>query len=126
MNRDGNSYKNEFTYTIPSTWNADNLSIVAFISRPITNGISGVYTDMYVNQANKRKLGEFDEPDVLRGDVNGDGEVNIIDVTDLIDCLLTGNAPANPDAADVSMDGALNIEDVTMLIDFLLIGQWAD
>lgn len=126
LNRDGNSYKNEFTYTIPSTWNADNLSIVAFISRPITNGISGVYTDMYVNQANKRKLGEFDEPDVLRGDVNGDGEVNIIDVTDLIDCLLTGNAPANPDAADVSMDGALNIEDVTMLIDFLLIGQWAD
>ena len=127
LNRDGDTYKNEFTYTIPAAWNADNLNIVAFISRPITNGASGVYTDMYVNQVNKRKLGEYDEPEpAMRGDVNGDGQVGITDVTELIDCLLSGNAPVNPAGADVTLDGILSIDDVTTLIDFLLAGEWTD
>ena len=123
LNRDGNTYKNEFTYTIPSAWKAENLNIVAFISRPLANGASGVYTDMYVNQANKRKLGEFDEP-TMRGDVNGDGKVSIEDVTDLIDCLLTGIETVGD--ADCSLDGKVTIDDVTTLIDYLLSGVWAE
>lgn len=53
------------------------------------------------------------------GDVNGDGEVNIDDVTILIDYLLRGD---NPDsvAADVNTDGEINISDVTGIIDILL------
>lgn len=123
LNRDGNTYKNEFTYTIPSAWKAENLNIVAFISRPLANGASGVYTDLYVNQVNKRKLGEFDEP-TMRGDVNGDGKVTIEDVTDLIDCLLSGIETVGD--ADCSLDGKVTIDDVTTLIDYLLSGVWAE
>ena len=95
LSRNANTYKNEFTYTIPNSWNAEKLNVVAFISRPLANGATGVYTDMYVNQANKRKLGEFDEPSILRGDVDLSGTVNIADVTALIDILLSGaEAPA--------------------------------
>ena len=65
INRDGNTYENVFTYTIPSSWDIDNLHVVAFISRPLVNGKNGDYTDLFVNQANKRKLGEFDEPEIL-------------------------------------------------------------
>ena len=124
LNRNGNTYKNEFTYTIPSTWKAENLNVVAFISRPLANGATGVYTDMYVNQANKRKLGEFDVPTILRGDVNQDETVNISDVTALIDILLSGaEAPAE---ADCNLDEGINIADVTALIDYLLSGAWPE
>ena len=116
LKKTGDSYKNEFTYTIPSSWKAENLSIVAFISRPLGNPL----TDIYVNNANKRKLGEYDEPTTATGDVDGDGIVNISDVTALIDMLLSGNISS--DAADVDGDGIVNISDVTALIDMLLSG----
>ena len=62
---------------------------------------------------------------VTRGDVNGDGSVNISDVTTLIDYLLSGNASGiNLSAADCNQDNAVNISDVTGLIDFLLSGHW--
>ena len=54
------------------------------------------------------------------GDVNGDGSVNISDVTFLIDLLLSGTATPG---ADVNGDGSVNISDVTFLIDLLLSGH---
>ena len=66
-----------------------------------------------------------EEVDFLRGDVNGDGSVNISDVTALIDYLLTGNASGiNLSNADSNTDGNVNISDVTALIDYLLTGVW--
>lgn len=62
------------------------------------------------------------EPAYMRGDVNGDGDVNISDVTDLIDILLSGAAALQ--AADCDEDGNVNISDVTELIDYLLSGGW--
>jgi len=55
------------------------------------------------------------------GDVNGDGSVDINDVTDLIDTLLIGDT-YYPNA-DVNGDEEMNINDVTKLIDILLKGQ---
>ena len=61
----------------------------------------------------------------LRGDVNGDGSVNISDVTTLIDYLLSGNASGiSLSGADCNQDGSINISDVTALIDYLLSGHW--
>jgi hypothetical protein len=62
---------------------------------------------------------------VMRGDVNGDHDVTISDVTALIDYLLTGNATGvNLDAADCDQSGGVSITDVTTLIDYLLVGHW--
>ena len=58
-----------------------------------------------------------------RGDVDGSGNVNISDVTALIDLLLGGGTISNP-AADCNQDGSVNISDVTALIDYLLSGSW--
>ena len=57
-----------------------------------------------------------------RGDVNGDGSVNISDATALINLLLS--ASALPSIADVNEDGTVNISDATALINFLLSGNW--
>jgi hypothetical protein len=58
----------------------------------------------------------------LRGDVNGDGSVNISDATALINLLLS--ASALPSIADVNEDGTVNSSDATALINFLLSGNW--
>ena len=58
----------------------------------------------------------------LRGDVNGDGQVKIDDVTALINLLLSGNISAP--AADCNLDGKVAIGDVTALINYLLSSQW--
>ena len=60
------------------------------------------------------------EPQFIPGDVNDDGEVNIADVTTLIDYLLNNNNVINLAAADVNGDNDVNIADVTALIDMLL------
>ena len=53
----------------------------------------------------------------IKGDVNGDGEVNISDVNAVIDIILGGGS--NP-AADVNGDGEVNIGDVNAVIDIIL------
>ena len=58
-----------------------------------------------------------------RGDVNGDGEVNIADVTILISYVLSRNASGIIlPQADVDGDNDINIADVTTLIGLVLKG----
>ena len=57
---------------------------------------------------------------ILRGDVDDDGNVNIDDVTALIDYLLGTNDNINVQNADVDESGDVSIDDVTALIDILL------
>ena len=52
-------------------------------------------------------------------DVNGDGQVNIADVTYLIDMLLSPQM-LMMHQVDVDGNGQLNIADVTFLIDHIL------
>lgn len=47
---DNGTYKNKFKYTIPNGWNVANMRVVAFISRPLSNG-GRVFTDLIVNNA---------------------------------------------------------------------------
>ncbi len=55
------------------------------------------------------------------GDANNDGQVNIADVTTLIDYLLGVDVPQfDPINANVNQDDQINIADVTALIDQLL------
>ena len=64
---------------------------------------------------------------VKRGDVNNDGEVDINDVTYLIDVVLGKDVEYNAQAADCnteSGDGDININDVTALINYVLSGTW--
>ncbi len=63
-----------------------------------------------------------DAPDdpVLKGDANGDSEINITDITYIID-KINNKAPENfnEEAADVNGDGEINITDVTWVLDII-------
>ncbi|MFH2037286.1 MAG: Ig-like domain-containing protein [Candidatus Zixiibacteriota bacterium] len=56
---------------------------------------------------------------ILRGDVNSDTELNILDIMYLVNFLYKeGQAPASMDASDANYDTAINILDCTYLINF--------
>ena len=115
LNKTGDSYMNEFDVDIPEEWDADQLHIVAFVSRPLGNAL----TDIYVTNTNKRKLGEFDEPTTMKGDVNGDNKIDVTDVVMLIDAVLKGTQ-LDLAVADMNDDGKLDVTDVVQLIEKVL------
>ncbi len=67
--------------------------------------------------------GDLDEPQILtlsiKGDVNGDGRVNVSDVSVLINMIL-GIVPVDESLADVNGDGRVNVSDVSALINIIL------
>ncbi len=61
-----------------------------------------------------------DAPQYICGDASGDGAVNLLDVTFLINFLYkSGPAPDPYESGDVNNDDAVNILDITYLISFL-------
>ena len=55
----------------------------------------------------------------IPGDVNGDGTVNVTDVTTLVNMIL-GVVPKDMARADVNGDGSVNVSDVTTLVNIIL------
>lgn len=53
----------------------------------------------------------------MAGDVNGDGDVNVLDITELIDVIMNDGTNAS---ADVDGNGAINVMDITALIDIIM------
>lgn len=77
--------------------------------------------DTYKN-ANEWKTFFFisdDETEPSSGDVNGDGKVNVSDVSVLISMIL-GTTTMDEGAADVNGDGRVNVSDVSALINIIL------
>lgn len=73
-------------------------------------------------QSSAQTSGIVDDP-FIRGDANGDGEVNFTDVMTSLDYLFRrGATPACMDAADANDDGGLNLTDPVVTILFLFAG----
>ena len=106
-------------YQLPTTMN-DGLAITAPAGANFNNG-----TVIYNGSVAKNIDVVISKPSFTRGDVDGNGIVNIGDVTALISYLLSGDSTsANVSAADCDQSGTVNIGDVTVLISYLLSGSW--
>ena len=87
------------------------------------NGVKVKYT--YDALGNRMTRTVTKSSDQLRGDVDGDGIVNINDLSALIDYLLSGDASVvNLANADCDQSGGINIEDLSSIIDYLLTSHW--
>jgi alpha-amylase len=87
--------------------------------------VTGINKDIYLeitSTTNKYTVADItSQYGFISGDVNNDGEVNIGDVTELIDIILGQTADAATlQRSDVNTDGEINIGDVTALIDMIL------
>lgn len=112
-------YNYKYTFTLsnlpkPSLiQNKDNLHVIAVVV-DTSNG--------HAINANRCYIDEF--VNLTPGDVTGDGNITIEDVTVLIDYLLAGDeSTINVGNSDVDGDGKISISDVTELIDLLLRGE---
>ena len=84
--------------------------------------VPNVVVDTYRNADGWKYFNNIEGFTIMgNGDVNGDGDLSIGDVTVFIDTLLGGQSDTiNPINADVNGDGQLSIGDITTLIDQLL------
>jgi hypothetical protein len=65
------------------------------------------------------------ESSSLRGDVDGDGSVNVGDVTKLINMLLNNiTEGVDMQAADCNYDGKVDIQDISTLLNYVLTSMW--
>ena len=53
----------------------------------------------------------------IQGDVNNDSEVNVMDIVEVVGCVLDN---ACPDCSDVNGDGILNVIDIIMIVNIIL------
>ena len=109
-----------FKTNIPTT-NVSTLQGIDF-NKDTSGVIEGV--SAYVSGSSIVSLqieGEVLTPPIALGDVNEDGSVSILDLTVLINYLLSENPAAYyTPSADMNGDGSLSILDVTMLINLIL------
>lgn len=69
---------------------------------------------------------EFDPnvpTNVIEGDVNLDGEINIADVNTLVDLILSSDQCIADADTDVNQDGEINIADINAISNIILSGE---
>lgn len=112
-------YDFDYTFTLSDLpnpaliQNKDNLHVIAVVVEKANNRVAN---------ANRSYIDDAAAP-VVTGDVNEDGNINIADVTDLIDYILNSDTPINTANADVDLDETISIADITFLIDMILTGE---
>ena len=79
--------------------------------------VKGKY-NLTLDYANMKLVIEKVAEPFIKGDVNGDGEVDVRDITALIDVIM--NSITDNPRADVSEDGDIDVRDITALIDIIM------
>ncbi len=78
-----------------------------------------VYNDNTESEwSNMEQVTLFENQTWIKGDVNGDGEVDVRDITALIDVIM--NSVTDNPRADVNEDADIDVRDITALIDIIM------
>ena len=119
---DGNTFTviDEFTATAKATTtHPTHISLDGPARLRIAQISGSANSKCYLDDITLKYLGDIGAPPEpqLIGDVNGDGEISVADVTTLVDLLLTDS---ENERSDVNGDGETGIADLTTLINILL------
>ncbi len=137
-----------FVFDEPFTYEGGNLVVETMTTQAgdysFRDKFLGVTTTEYVSYGHFNDLGweshvykflpmatfsyvkeDTPEPQGLRGDVNDNGTVDVLDATALINYLLYGDSTGlNLDNANCDGEEGVDITDATALINFLLYDKW--
>ena len=125
MAKNAGTVNNKYFFGLP----ADDLkNVVGLRVLQMYNKVLGFHDIWTTVEANKAFLFTTDFDPVidpvkltLKGDINMDGEVDVVDVTTLVDYILKNNpSPCDVDACDVNENGDVDVADVTYLVDIIL------
>jgi len=82
---------------------------------PGTNDLTDTQVDLIAQWIDEGALPEPYEP--LPGDVNDDGTVNILDIVQLTNMILSDDYQ---ESADLNGDGIVNVQDIILLVNIIL------
>ena len=121
MAKNAGTVNNKYFFGLPTD---DLKNVVGLRVLQMYNKVLGFHDIWTTVEANKAFLFTTDFDPVkltLKGDINMDGEVDVIDVTTLVDYILKNNpSPCDIEACDVNEDGEIDVIDVTSLVDIIL------
>ena len=89
---------------------------------PGSNDLSNVQIDLISQWIDEGALPEPNE--ILLGDINNDGMLNVLDVVQLVNFILEVTDPSDYEfsAADMNSDNNINVLDVVILVNIILNG----
>ena len=92
-----------------------------FYPNDISNNVSTISLSIYPEHheyANKNLIYNVNKIDILSGDINNDGLVNVVDVISLVNIVLSNSG--NTGATDLNSDNQTNILDIVFLVSLIL------
>lgn len=95
------------------TWKEEYAGNTFFVE--VKYGDKYVYSDTFVVTAEEYV-------DVMKGDVTGDGKVNLSDISLILKYIAKWDVTLNEKAADVTGDGKINLSDVSLILKY--IAKW--
>lgn len=103
----------------------DNVFVEVYSSKGSKLGLNDLITTTSVTKIYRDNNLETEIVNVVPGDTNSDGRINIADVKKLADHTLKGNILNKYEiiAGEVTLDGKLNIADVKKLADYTIKGN---
>ena len=72
----------------------------------------------YHNYSLKELIFDVSLSNLLVGDINNDGSINVLDVVSLVNVILEGGNPSG--SADLNNDGSVNVLDIVVLVNLIL------
>lgn len=105
--------------------------VTGFTLENVTIGTTGegstVSSDPYLFTGNfatlSASLSGAGATGLLMGDVNNDGDVNVSDVTLVVNHILNLSSSINTELADMNHNGEITVSDVTLMVDVILNGN---
>ncbi|MDO4511848.1 MAG: endonuclease [Bacteroidales bacterium] len=111
----GDTLKREITGITDTHYNVTGLARLGTFNYQV----KAIYTDGTESALTEAIQVQLKAPEFIMGDVNGDGEVNVSDVTSLVNQILAvASYPA--ERCDINLDGKIDVSDVTALINIVL------
>ena len=110
----------------------DNEGAILTLSLQVADGIAdGVYegqlTDIVVTAVDgtQRKLAStyfnIEVKNIIPGDANGDGEVNVTDIVEIVNYIMqTPTAQFVEQASDLNNDGEINVTDIVLVVSIIM------
>ena len=110
----------------------DNEGAILKLSLQVADGIAdGVYegqlTDIVVTAVDgtQRKLAStyfnIEVKNIIPGDANGDGEVNVTDIVEIVNYIMqTPTAQFVEQASDLNNDGEINVTDIVLVVSIIM------
>lgn len=103
--------------------------LLRFQLNAVGNGTTQVkFTELIIRDSQNRTIpvapnGAWIEICKFPGDVNGDGEIDPVDIAYFVDFFFTGGAPPAPMVSgDVNCDGVVDPVDLAVMVDFFYAG----